>query len=352
MSSSALPLIAAETPGLVAAMRDLQVAVRSYYDESTGFVDAETLSTPAKNAVVAVQTLHDLLSNQYSYRSQYLDLFGKSAHLTETILAFKYLRNVIQHVIHPVKPSNKSAVGGMGIGYRTYCSWSEVPLSVDQQLRPGTRALRLHSENRLTDRSVTDTLLDALHFFSVSCPGLIHRRASGEWTGFPLRHQAGVAARLHPEEPGSEFDAIEWLASRLPGADRRLILGAATCDGSQYIYGANVLGRALVSPFFEKDEQIQRDIDIGFPYHRAAPKEHLTSVSIPDRCDAFANTPVSADPPDTWMGSPLSRPPQEDDFCLHLTEEYWLGQLLWELNNPQAYMTRRMRRLCAWYPIA
>jgi hypothetical protein len=352
MSTYNLTLTLDEAPGLVAAMRDLQSATRSYYDDSTGFVDGDYLATPAKNAVVAVQTLHELLWNQYSGKDLYGDLFANATDLNETILAFKYLRNVIQHVIHPVEPSENSAVGGTGLGFRTYCSWSAVPDSVHQQLRAGTRALRVHFENRLAGRSVTETLLDALCFFSVTLPGLVHRQANGEWTGFPLRHQAGVQARLHPEEPKSEAEAIEWLASRLPGADRRLILGAITTQGARYTYGANVVGRALVSPFFESSKQLQQDIDRGYPYYRAELDGRLTSVTIPDRCDAFKHTTISHESPDTWMGSPLTDPPAGEDFCLDHTEEYWLRQLWWETESSQGYTERRMRRLCAWYPIA
>ena len=60
-----------ELPGLRAAMRDIQEAIREYYDASTGFVDADTLAAPAKNAIAAIQVLNDLLTNQFSQKQTY-----------------------------------------------------------------------------------------------------------------------------------------------------------------------------------------------------------------------------------------------------------------------------------------
>ena len=226
----------------------------------------------------------------------------------------KYLRNVVQHIIHPVEPTADATVGGLGLGFRTFSEWADVPSAVDQELRTGTLALRPHFERRLRQQPVLQTLLNAAAFFASVSPELVHRRADGEWTGFPLRHQGGVRDRLHPEEPEAESEAVSWMNGRRPGGDCRVICGSFVEDSGQLLFGVTFRGRCVMTPFFETPDQVDLDTWVG---------DALARASSATGDDSFAQ-------PDWWNGLlQLETPP-----------------------NSQWYLTRRERRLCAWYPIA
>ena len=342
-----------ELPGLRAAMRDIQEAIREYYDASTGFVDADTLAAPAKNAIAAIQVLNDLLTNQFSQKQTYAVRAGGSGVDAETVLGFKYLRNVVQHIIHPVEPTADATVGGLGLGFRTFSDWADVPSAVDQQLRTGTRALRPHFERRLRQQPVVQTLLNAAAFFASVSPELVHRRADGEWTGFPLRHQGGVRDRLHPEEPEAESEAVSWMNGRRPGGDCRVICGSFVEDSGHLLFGVTFRGRCVMTPFFETPDHADLDISLGYRYYEAPIGDHTRETRLNDRFDAFDTVLCSDADLGTWVGDALARASSatcDDSFA---QPDWWKGLLQLETPpNSQWYLTRRERRLCAWYPIA
>ena len=336
-------------------MRDVQVSIEDFYRSSTGFgVDAEVLATPAKNAISAVQALNDLLTNAFSQKRAYGHLFDPPLNpLAEVICAFKYVRNVAQHVIHPVEPASNAVVGGVGLGFRTFSLWPAVPVSVHAQLRPATQALQPHYQARLMGREVVETLLEAAQFFWEVCPDLVHRRADGEWTGFPLRHQAGVSSRLHPEEPIDALRAANWMDARRPGGDLRVLCGSLDGLGGPTLFGLTFLGRCALVPFFESTEQVNHDISLGYTYHRGDVREHTRpNNTIQDRCGLFAGILCSEKGLDSWIGDALSAAPCQDAGTTYADLDFW-EQLrsLEQTPNPQWFLTRRERRLFAWFPI-
>lgn len=193
-----LALDAGEAPLLRSAMYDIQIATSWYYacTAETGSID--TLATCVRATTSFIQVLNELLEKQSTVHDQYQALLRPPVDpRVEVLLAFKYARNVMQHVLHPVEPQQQALIGGLH-GIRGYFLWADVPACVDAKLNPGTRALRSHFENRLRGREVTDTFLGALRAFATVAPELVHLDALGEWTGFPLPEQPGVAAKLHP----------------------------------------------------------------------------------------------------------------------------------------------------------
>ncbi len=349
---SPLTPAADEVAGLRAAMRDVQVTARAFHDASTGFVSADHLASPAKNAVGAIQVVNDLLTNEFSQRTPYASFFEHPTDGAETVLGFRYLRNVIQHLIHPVVPVRNSAVGGLGLGYRTFSTWSEVPASVDLKLRPRTRELRPHFERRLQGHEVMGSLLDASAFFASAVPELVHRASDDEWTGFPLRSQPGVRDRLHPEEPADETSAASWLDARRPGGDRRVLCGGLLDVDSVLLFGMTFRGSCVMTPFFETPAQVDADIALGYRYYDAPVAEHVHLIRLDDRCDAFNNTYCSPTDIASWTETPLAKAPTAP-FESRFAEVAWWRDLsrLERPPNLQWYITRRERRLCAWYPI-
>lgn len=116
----------------------------------------------------------------------------------EIVLAFKYVRNVMQHVLHLVQPRQNALIGGLH-GLRGYFVWADVPPAVHAKLHRRSQDLRQHFDRHLRSNEVTDTFVEALAAFATIAPELVHRNADGEWTGFPLPAQPGVIARLHPK---------------------------------------------------------------------------------------------------------------------------------------------------------
>jgi hypothetical protein len=337
-------------------MRDVQVSIEDFYRSTTGFgVDAEVLATPAKNALSAIQALNDLLTNAFSQKQAYSDLFKPPfAPLAEVIQAFKYVRNVAQHVIHPVEPASNAVVGGLGLGYRTFSLWPVVPAAIHAQLHAATQALRPHYEAHLMGQEVVHSLLEAAQFFWQVCPDLVHRRADGEWTGFPLRHQAGVSARLHPEEPTDPNLATAWMAGRRPGGDLRVLCGSIDDPGGPILFGLTFMGRCALTPFFESPEQVSNDIAMGFAYHDADIGTHTRPTdAIRDRCGLFADVLCSEQSLDLWIGDALPAAPCRSAGTNYADLDFWRQLLSVERPpNSQWFLTRRERRLCAWFPIS
>ncbi|WP_242086592.1 hypothetical protein [Microbacterium lacticum] len=104
-----------ETVSLRAAMRDAQITARDYYNETARTGDLDALATRARLFVGAVQVLNDWLQ-QVADAAHYAALFDsprdKDADLID---AFRYARNVTQHVLHPVAPDQPNTlIGGDG----------------------------------------------------------------------------------------------------------------------------------------------------------------------------------------------------------------------------------------------
>ena len=345
-----------EIDGLRAAVRDVQEAVEQYYDACGGFVDADDLARHVRAAIAFIQKVNDVLRNHFADATAYESLFKPPLDPgAEVIEAFRYIRNVGQHLPHPVRVDDGATFGGFRLGYRSYATWQDVPLSVDAQLRPGTRAARPHFEAHLRGQEVTQTLLDALQFFWRVCPELVNRDVNGEWIGFPLRSQPGVPYRLHPEEPTEQADALTWMLGRKPGGDCRVICGVTPGPKSDEdtVFGVTFKGRCSYTPFFESRAQVELDIALGYPYHVADLASHTRlRDDINDRFGPFGPAICSDEPMSDWMGAPLTGAPPRADWLAYGESEFWEDARLQEGNQlGQSFITRRARRLCAWFPV-
>ena len=351
-----------EAEPLRSAMRDVQISIENYYRQTTGFIeDAEHFTTPVRATVVFIQKVNEVLAKDFGQQGRYKRVFAarlaRHDRGAETIEALRYVRNVGQHLIHPVRPESAQVVGSnMGLGLRTSAVWVDIPRSVHRSLRPGTQKLRSLYDAHLVGNNVLDTFLDAARFFWEVCPECVHRAPGGEWTGFPLRHQAGVASRLHPEEPSwdgrdkrSLMRAQRWMNNRRPGGDRRLICGQLTTEDGAVIFGCTFRGRATYQGFAETADQINRDIALGYPYHIVDPSDHLTMKNdMSDYGGAFTEFFVSVAPLDSWIGEPIVTAPTKDDFIVFQAPEFWQRVISLSLTSP---LDRRNQRLAAWFPI-
>lgn len=210
MTRVALPLVLApeEIPVLRSAMHDIQISIASYYLATSQTSSIEVLATSVRSTTAFIQVLNDLLTNDCTVADQYKSLVEPGVEpMMEIVLAFKYVRNVMQHVLHLVEPSQSALIGGLH-GLRGYFLWADVPAAAHAKLHRPTQNLRPYFEQHLLCNEVTDTFMDALAAFATIAPQLVHRNAEGEWTGFPLPAQPGVEARLHPGVVGIGRDFI------------------------------------------------------------------------------------------------------------------------------------------------
>lgn len=246
------------------AMRDLQICVADYYSESARGGDLGPL---VRRFLVAAQTLNELFWNGISNSATYRELFGAQRHRAAELLeGVKFARNVVQHVLHIVRPSDKVTLVGGVLGMRIYAVWDEIPAEVVAQLRPATQRLERAYIGKLRDQEVTGTMMCVLRFFAEVSPEIVHRDSRNEWTGFPLLSQPGMNTPLHPDEPEGMEEANLWMNGRAPGGDCRLICGQVTLNGVPYIYGQTFVGRLSFAPFVESVEQANYDIGLGYPY--------------------------------------------------------------------------------------
>lgn len=245
-------------------MRDLQMSVAEYYAETARGGD---LGPRVRTFLVAAQTLNDLLSNQIARSATYRSLFTIQRHSSATLIeAVKFARNVTQHVLHIVRPSGSMTLIGGAMGLRVYAVWDEIPADVVARLRSPTQALEPAYRAELEDHEVTGTMMAVLRFYAQAVPQIIHRDATGEWTGFPLLSQPGVNSPIHPEEPADSVQARLWMNNRRPGGDCRVVCGQLTVDGTAYVYGYTFVGRLSFAPFVETVDQANFDIALGYPY--------------------------------------------------------------------------------------
>lgn len=336
-------------------MRDLQVSTADYYRNTSGFLELpDQFTTPARAAVAFVVKVHEVLLKDFGQQSKYRVVFddrlASGDRGAETIEGFRYLRNVGQHLIHPVVPSTNAVVGGMNVGYRSYGLWEQVPRSIHIRLRSGTQSLKGFYDRHLLGEEVVATLLNAARFFAEVCPMIPHRSDSGEWTGFPLRHQAGVPSRLHPLEPAESAKSQRWMKALPPGGDFRLVCGRCTVQGVSYVVGLTFRGSVSYTPFVERDEQVVRDIQTGYRYHRGVPGTDMASGTVPyDLGGATVNYFASPDPIDKWIGPPVVRPPSGGDYSTFGDlRSFWRPVVLHSIAD---LLTAREQRMAAWFPI-
>jgi len=327
-------------------MRDVQVSIGDYYRETARTDDPDALATRVRSCVGFIQVLNELLRKQSGANRVYNAMFDAPEDPRISVIrAFEYARHLTQHVLHPVRPDPSALIGGFGLGMRIYAVWEEVPSSAHGRLKDTTKVLKPDYDQNLNGEEVTGTFLDAARFFFEVCPDLVHRDTNGEWTGFPLRHQAGVPNRLHPEEPLDEAAALLWLAQRRPGGDRRVISGSLrSADDELVIYGFTFVGRCSFTPFFETVEQVNTDITNGYPYHLADVAAHVTDraadFKLSGRAVFCSDTDV-----EEWAGDPLDEAPESPESPTMAMIDW---TTMWAQES--SYLTRRERRLNASLP--
>lgn len=342
------------------AMRDVQVSIEAYYRQTSGFIEnAEVYTTPVRAAVAFVQKLHDVMGADIAarslYQAKFKELLATGDVGARTIQGLKYIRNVGQHLIHPVQPQVTSIIGSnAGLGFRTSSAWAEVPIAVHERLHRGTQALKRHYDDMVQGRLTIEPLLDACMFFASICPSLVHRDKRGEWTGFPLRVQAGSWERVHPEEPrATESDETtvgrtrDWLNSRPPGGDFRWIAAAKTIPPHRLMFGLTFIGSHSYLPFMELEEQVQKDIQLGFTYRIGAEAFVTRRDPFLDRTGAWFKPEVCSE--EFLSASTLvAAANQVPDFFSRFTSAECASLARVDLDDLAA---RKARRLYAWYPI-
>ncbi|RKT36830.1 hypothetical protein DEU34_1358 [Microbacterium sp. AG1240] len=336
---------------LTEAMRDLQMSVAEYYADSAGAGD---LGRRIRGFLTATQTLNDLLANQIAQAPAYLSLFATNRHPAAGLIeGVKFARNIQQHVLHIVRPSDNMTLIGGTLGFRLYAVWDEVPANVVARLRPGTQALEPHYQAELQGKEVTGTMIAVLRFFAEVVPQIVHRDVRGEWTGFPLLSQPGVNSAIHPEEPEDQAHARAWMDGRRPGGDCRVVCGQVTVNDVPYVYGHTFVGRLSFAPFVETVEQANFDISLGYAY-----LEGNLAANFDDVTDRFDNVHQGAvlqsrGDVSSWATQMASIPGRADWTAPGVLAESWEQVVKMEIDTRIpgfSFGPRRARRLNALVP--
>lgn len=334
------------------AMRDVQTAVSAYYAETARGGD---LGPRVRSFLVNAQTLNDLFTNAVTDAASYEALFDSPTHANaDLVKGVKYARNVTQHVLHIVRPSegDMSLVGGT-LGMRIYASWDDIPPLAHAKLRANTQKLKPAYDATLRGHEVTGTMLAALRFYAGIAPEIVHRDQRGEWTGFPLMSQPGISAPLHPEEPTDLAAAQSWLEGRLPNGDLRVVCGQLTVDDARYVFGHTFVGRYSFAPFVESVEQVNHDIVAGFPYLAGDVSKNAKAAGEQFPSALQGGVLVSRDEVTSWA-SPITRLGQVEDWCVVAHSDAWHRLVAVEraglIPEIVAYGLRRARRLNALVP--
>jgi hypothetical protein len=342
-----------ELSPLKTIMRDLQLAAANYYAATAS---GGELGSTVRSFITNCQTLNDWLTSSIidaatyktSFRSPRLDGAG-------VIEAIKYVRNISQHVLHVVEPSDTVTLVGGTFGYRTYLQWEPVPEGVHAQLHRVTQGLLPAYQANLEGKEMMSTMMAVLRFFSKVTPSIVHRDQYGEWTGFPLMSQPGISDPLHPEEPrGNIQQARAWMDNRRPNGDSRVICGQVSIDEVPYVYGYTFVGRLAFTPFYETVPQIHRDIALGFPYLKGTLSAHAIDVSE-EHPDALQGQVVGSREDLADWTTPVGRIESVEDWCSPgLDRDSWDRRCGLEAGTlvPDfvAYGIRRARRLNALVP--
>jgi hypothetical protein len=273
------------------AMRDLQVSIALLHRAGSGFFgESEPLVTEVRAACAFVQKVNDVLRNDVGQAEKYRRICQRRLDAgdsdLELVQAFRYVRHVISHRLVQVSPDTNSVIGGWEIGFRTYPTWADVPVSAHQKMDPRTQALKPYYDRHLLGQDVTDSLLQVARVYAELCPQIVHLDDRGEWTGFPLRTQPGVPSRVHPLEPLLDTTDPKllaahrrWLTQRRPGGDFRLIAGHLKHDGDTWVVGMTFRGNYSFLPFVESPEQVSVDAELGYDYFASRP-DKLESVEF------------------------------------------------------------------------
>lgn len=339
-----------EVTVLTALMGDVQVAASAFYAKTATSADVESLGTEVRTFLSAAQTLNERLGGSITEKAAYQsELLGTN--IGELIDAIKYVRNVSQHVLHVVRPSEDSGVlvGGLH-GLRMYVVWDDVPPAAHSSLRRSTQALRPAFEVRLRRQEVTGSMLSVLRSFATLVPQIVHRDPRGEWTGFPLKTQPSMPGRLHPEEPEDLEEAFAWLDSRPPNGDARLVVGQVTVEGGRHLLGYTIDGRLLPGVFIESSRQVTDDIAAGFRYLVGDPAGHMELEHGPHSPSPNRQVPHIVDPVNEWA-TPLAGAEQTEDWGVELTDPEWARVVRYAqkdyLPDIRRYEVRRSQRLNA-----
>lgn len=350
-----------ESEPMRSAMRDVQVSIADYHRQTSGFVtDPDEYTTPVRSAVAFIQKLNDVMRTELTtgdYRTLFEARLARGDPGARTIEAFRYVRNVGQHLLHPVVPEAGAVVGNnLGLGFRTSSHWGDVPNDVHARLHEHTRALKPHYDQLIAGRSTLEPLLDACRFFAEVCPQLVHRDETGEWTGFPLRVQWGTMQRIHPDEPihnfadrvGSEDAIRRWLDARPPGGDCRWIAAKVTTSIGEYLCGLTFRSGVSYLGFSESLAQVEADIGAGYKYWHGVPAGNLVvGEDFPDRTGAsFATISTSRDVAE-WATSAAQGNVVGADYCDWGEPAHWIAAIA----KAADLTVRRAERLNAWYPI-
>ena len=265
----------------------------------------------------------------------------------------KFARNVSQHVLHIVRPADNLTLIGGDLGFRVYAVWDDIPASVVAQLHRRTQTLERAYRAELEGQEVTGTMMAVVRFFAEVVPQIIHRDTRGEWTGFPLMSQPGVNFPIHPSEPADQAQARQWLNSRRPGGDCRVVCGQVTIDGVPHVYGHTFVGRLSFAPFVETVEQANFDLGLGYPYllgNLAANFDDVTGqfpearqgAVLQSRGDVlqWASPLSSIEPEDDWHGPGVDADSWEQVVRLEIDTRF----------PGFTYGPRRARRLNALVP--
>lgn len=348
------PLVAlspTETHPLREAMRDLQLSVAEYYAQTAR---GGELGRQVRSFLVAAQTLNDLLTNKVLQSKSYKDLFVTRHPAATLIEGVKFARNVVQHVLHIVRPSDELTLVGGELGMRVYAVWDSIPAQAVRELRPATQHLEPAYQSELDGNEVTGTMMAVLRFYAEVAPEIVHRDSRHEWTGFPLLSQPGMNTPLHPEEPADWDEARQWMNSRAPGGDCRVVCGQVTVDGTPYVYGQTFVGRHSFAPFVESIDQANFDIGLGYAYLTGNIAANFDDVT--DRFPEALQGVVLASRGDVldWA-SPLPSIDSREDWHGHgVDAESWARVAKMEVDArlPSGFMfgPRRARRLNALVP--
>lgn len=333
-------------------MLDVQLSIRDYYDATGATQDLEIIGSRLRQSVCSVQRLNELLG--VAVRKRHIDFRQTNAEPhKELTFAFKYLRNVLEHVTSLVRPVPQSMIGNPFGHFRIYHRWAEVDPWVHNELRSASQDLAPFYDMRLRGKWVTGTLLDAAKTFGGIHPDLVHRDHQGEWLGFPLPQHDDVSERLHPEEPEDHRDALAWMNGRRPGGDFRMICGTLSAWGSTWLVGFTFSGNRPVCRFFETPAQVDCDIAMGFPYHRQVSAEELATVMPnppPGQPIPFGSLPGR------WIENPLKCAPAVEPRDRGVTAGFgeaadWLLHFDMERFGPRpedvSFLARRDVRMCA-----
>ena len=154
-------------------MRDLQIGAARYYAETAS---GGEIGATVRAFIANCQILNDWFVNAIADAASYSALFGPIRHAgADVIDAMKHVRNVSQHVLHVVKPSDTVALVGGTLGLRSCTRWEAIPMDVHANLHRRTQALRPTYEANLEGKELMGAMMAVLRFYADVAPNIVHR---------------------------------------------------------------------------------------------------------------------------------------------------------------------------------